>query len=90
MNQILSALSLEHFASIITLWNIRHCLLIADEEDPVRFIPSVVDHPDLPSWLLFTQKNLQSDGFLYGTPHNTEDSTSIQVQTNLFLPSFTV
>ena len=55
------------------------CALIAGTDDPVRFVPSVVDHPDLPSWLLFTQKDLLSDGFLYGTPLTTEDSTSIQV-----------
>ena len=45
----------------------------------------MVDHPDLPSWLLFTQKDLLSDGFLYGTPSTTEDSTSIQVLRLIYL-----
>ncbi len=36
--------------------------------------------PDLPSWLHFTQRDMLSDAFLYGTPPVRPEKELIQVQ----------
>uniref|UniRef100_A0A6I8MZJ6 Sarcoglycan alpha n=1 Tax=Ornithorhynchus anatinus TaxID=9258 RepID=A0A6I8MZJ6_ORNAN len=40
--------------------------------EPMTFHPHLLDHPDLPQWLRYTQRTPHQSGFLYGSPTQTD------------------
>ena len=47
--------------------------------DPVTFIPSMDDLPDPPDWMTFKQRDLLTDGILFGTPESVSGSAFLEV-----------
>uniref|UniRef100_UPI00358F64BB epsilon-sarcoglycan-like n=1 Tax=Myxine glutinosa TaxID=7769 RepID=UPI00358F64BB len=49
-------------------------------DEPVTFIVNLMDHPDLPGWLRFTQRSEFDDGILYGMPNSEHiGKTTVEV-----------
>lgn len=42
--------------------------------DQYVYYPSLLDHPDLPSWIHYTYSTRHHAGFLYGVPPNTNNA----------------